>query len=60
MKGDDGYTLINSLLTLALILICIAAFFALLAVSVRQSGHIGTRIEKEMLFRNEKTMEQLK
>ena len=60
MKASDGFVLLRSLLTMALILICVAAFFAILAAAMRQSGHLGTRLNEEIILRSEKTMERIR
>lgn len=60
MKNEDGYVLLRSLITAAVILICVAAFFFTLAMAERQSGHLERRIEEEMSFRKSKITERLK
>jgi len=60
VKGSEGFVLLKSLLTVAVVLVCIAAFLAVLAAAVRQSGHIRYRLEQELVSRNEKTIERLR
>ena len=60
MKSNDGYVLLKSLLTAAIVLICAASLYTALAMSLRQSGHLGSRLYGELLFRNDKMMERIK
>ena len=57
---SDGFALLRSLITLAVLLTCIAGFLAALAAAAKHNGHLETRIKEEFLRRNEKTMERLK
>ncbi|MCL1812620.1 MAG: hypothetical protein FWG29_03770 [Treponema sp.] len=60
MKKNDGFVLFKSLLTIAIVLVCTAAFYAVLAATVRQSRYLGNRIEEDFSFRREKIMERIK
>lgn len=60
MKKNEGYVLLRSLLTIAVILICAVAFYAALAVVVKQSGQLGSRMNEEFSFRYEKIMERIR
>ena len=59
MRKNDGYVLLQSLMTLAVIIICIAAFYTLLAVAAKQSRHLGNRLGEELSYRRERAMERL-
>jgi len=59
MRKNDGYVLLQSLLTLAVIVICIAAFYIVLAVAAKQNRHLGNRLGEELSYRREKVMERL-
>ena len=60
MKKNEGYVLLRSLITIAVILVCAAAFYAALAVAMRQSGHLGNRMKEDFSFRREKIIERIK
>jgi hypothetical protein len=60
MKGNEGFVLLRSLLTMAGILICVAAFYAALAIAVRQNGHLETQLGEELSFRRGKIMERVR
>ena len=60
LKKEDGFILLRSLLTIAGILICIAAFYTALAIAVRQNGHLGNQIEEELFFRRNTVLERVK
>ena len=60
MKKDEGYVLLKSLLTIAVILVCAAAFYVTLAAAVRQSGNLEKRLVDELSYRREKIMERVK
>ena len=60
MKRDEGFILLRSLLTIAGILICVAAFYTALAIAVRQNGHLGNQLEKELSFRTNTILEHVK
>jgi type II secretory pathway pseudopilin PulG len=60
MIKNEGFALLRSLLTMAVVLICAAAFFAALAGIVRQSGQLGERLEEEMASRRSVIMERLR
>ena len=59
-KDNEGFTLLRSLLTIAVILLCVAVFYTALAAAVRQNGHLGRRLGEELSFRREKIMERLR
>jgi multisubunit Na+/H+ antiporter MnhG subunit len=60
VKENNGFVLLKSLLTIAVILICAAVFYAALATAAKQSGNLGSRIFKELSFRREKIMERIR
>ena len=60
MKKNEGYILLRSLLSIAVILVCSAVFFATLAVAIRQSGHLESRMNEDFSFRREKILQRLK
>jgi hypothetical protein len=60
MKKNEGYILLKSLLTMAVVIICVAALYTTLATAVRQSWHLKKHILEELSFRTEKIMERVK
>jgi len=60
MKRNSGFVLLKSLLTIAGILICVAAFYAALAIALRQSSHLGNQLGEELFFRRGKIMERVR
>jgi len=60
MKVNEGFALLRSLLTMAGILICIAAFYTALAIGVRQSGHLENRLREELSLRRGKIIERVR
>ena len=60
VKKNEGFVLLRSLLTMAVILICTAVFYTALAAAAKQNGHLENRLGNELLFRREKVMERLR
>ena len=60
MKNNEGYVLLKSLLTMAVILVCTAVLFYVFAVSAKHSRNTGTRLEEELSYRKTIIMDQLK
>jgi hypothetical protein len=57
--SDKGFVLLRSLLTMWAILLCAAALSAALAAALKQPVFMNARIEKEMIYRNERIMRRL-
>jgi hypothetical protein len=60
VKENNGFVLLKSLLTIAVLLICVAAFYASLATAVKQSGYFEKRLLNELSLRKEKIMGRIK
>ena len=59
-KPNEGYVLLKSLITIAVILICTAVFYSALAAAAKQNGHLGVRLGEELAFRRGKIVERLR
>lgn len=60
MKNDDGFVLLRSLLSIAVVLLCAAALYASLAAVLRQNSHLEKRLGEELSVRKAAIMERVK